>query len=246
MTDKLKEEIRPSASTGNEEDQTEQTTEQTEEGEGVGGGNLLRAMPPSIMRDLQTRLDKKALPLDESNPQSMVIIQKVYDNYIKKRERARVASAKTRAAKKSELSGSTTVDAKPIKKTVKKTVTEQVDELDTEQVDELDTEQVNELATEQVTELKQVEPLDNEQVTELDAEQVNELYIRPSASTGSVVSNEQVDIGRASDDFDISDVIKPQPINKPVLARSVTSKNTVQPVKKNIQANALNGLIKLA
>jgi hypothetical protein len=57
-------------------------------------GLLSAGMPPSIMRDLQARLDKKSASC-------MVITPKVYDNYIKKRERARLASAKTRLAKKS-------------------------------------------------------------------------------------------------------------------------------------------------
>jgi hypothetical protein len=104
MTDKLEEEILQEVV----EDQTDDVVPTcTQEGDSVKLTSdslaLLSSMPPSIMRDLQTRLDKKALPLDESNPASMVIIQKVYDNYIKKRERARLASAKTRAAKKSGL-----------------------------------------------------------------------------------------------------------------------------------------------
>jgi hypothetical protein len=59
--------------------------------------DFMSLMPKHIIRDLTNRLNKLELPVDESNSASLKIIKRFYESYLKKRERARLASAKTRA-----------------------------------------------------------------------------------------------------------------------------------------------------
>lgn len=69
------------------------------------------SLPLSIRKKVAGRLEKKNLAPD--SPEAKAILEKAAEQYTKKKEAARVASAKRRAAKK-ELQASEVAEAEPV------------------------------------------------------------------------------------------------------------------------------------
>jgi hypothetical protein len=58
----------------------------------------MHLLPKTIMQTLKNKLDRKSLPLDESNAQALAIIEATYQQYSSKKEKARILSQQARKA----------------------------------------------------------------------------------------------------------------------------------------------------
>jgi len=65
----------------------------------------LEGLPPSILRTLQDRLERKKYDLGATSPVVACDIQKAKASYLRKRESGRVRAAAKRAEKRAELAG---------------------------------------------------------------------------------------------------------------------------------------------